>query len=1050
MWLRRIGLFGFVSLILAGCLSGQSPNGTINGLVLDPTGASIVGAEIRIANDATGVQYTGRTNGEGIYVVTNLPPGPYRLQVSKIGFKTLIKPDIILNVQDSLAINFTLPVGAASEVVTVTGGAPLMNTESGSVSTVIDRTFVESLPLNGRSFNTLLQLTPGVVIAPVPPNGSSPGQFSIAGQRTDANNFTVDGVSANFGVSSTLSPGGSGTGTAQAFSALGGTSSLVSVEALQEFRIETSSFAPEFGRSPGGQVILTTRSGTNDFHGGLYEYFRNTVMDANNWFNDAQVPPTPKAAEHHNDFGGYLGGPIWRDRTFFFTSYEGARLEQPQSQVLQVPSLYARAQAPAALLPYLNAYPQPNDPPTSPTAYVAPLSASFSNRATLDAGSVRVDHTFNDRFSIFGRYNDAPSGATNLNTTIPSNPENVQVNTQTLTVGVNMLLTPDVSNALRGNYSTQSSATSYSLDSFGGATPVPAALLLGTLPEATNGAFFLTFDTNSLYFIGPQTANRTKQLNFVDDLSWSVANHQLKFGADFRDIFLRIDPYQNFLRYFGTSVQDFISTGQTILEPAAAKESQFLAPAFSLYAQDTWKVSPRLTVTYGLRWELSPAPSARGTTTLAAWKNVNDPSELALAPPGTGLWSTTFGNFAPRVGLAYSLTAKGDFVLRIGGGVFYDLGVGEASALGLNFPNFANGNLTTVSVPLADPTPYLASLSGQPPFPTGVVGYSPDLKLPRSYQWNVALEKSLGSHQVISATYLGQAGRDLLRQEALPQPNSTFSGDFLLWQEDAFSNYNALQLQYRRPLSGHLQALLNYSWSHSLDNASNDVVAGLANTVISGTGDYASSDFDVRQSFSGAVTYAVQGISKPGVLSLLTKDWFLDTVVVSRTGFPFNATLRGTSPDPGGFAVSRPDLVAGQPLYLSGSLCRSTFEALGILTNGESCPGGMGLNPGAFSIPSTVRQGTEGRNDIRGFGLTQVDLSVGRKFPLTERVNLQFRADAFNLFNHPNFSNPAALLDCGPACLLSGTTLNGSLGGLNPLFQEGGPRSLQLSLKLSF
>src|SRR6202161_3804578 len=287
MRVRKIGFFAMWITLFPGCILAQSPNGIINGLVIDPSGSVIAGAEIRVVNDATSVQYTGKTNGEGIYVVTNLPPGSYRLQVSKIGFKTLIKPDIILNVQDSLAINFTLPVGAVSEIVTVTGGAPLMNTVSGSVSTVIDRNFVQSLPLNGRSFNTLLQLTPGVVIAPVPPNGSSPGQFSIAGQRTDANNFTVDGVSANFGVSSTLSPGGSGTGTAQAFSALGGTSSLVSVEALQEFRIETSSFAPEFGRSPGGQVMLTTRSGTNDFHGAVYEYFRNNVLAANDWFANA-------------------------------------------------------------------------------------------------------------------------------------------------------------------------------------------------------------------------------------------------------------------------------------------------------------------------------------------------------------------------------------------------------------------------------------------------------------------------------------------------------------------------------------------------------------------------------------------------------------------------------------------------------------------------------------------------------------------------------------------------------------------------------------------
>jgi hypothetical protein len=315
--LRQVTSLLTVVLFFIAPLFAQSPNGTISGLVIDPTGAVIVGAEVIIKNDATGLVYTTKTNNEGIYVLPNLPPGQYRLQVSRIGFKTLIKPDINLSVQDALAINFTLPVGAMSETVTVPGGASLVNTQSGSVSTVVDRNFVESLPLNGRSFNTLLQLTPGVVIAPEPVSGT--GQFSVAGQRASSNNFLVDGVSANFGVAPTQGQGTSGTGSAQAFSVLGGTSSLVSVEALQEFRVETSSFAPEFGRAPGGQVILNTRSGTNEFHGALYEYFRNDVLDANDWF--ANEAGKPRAAERHNDFGGYLGGPIQKDHTFFFVSY---------------------------------------------------------------------------------------------------------------------------------------------------------------------------------------------------------------------------------------------------------------------------------------------------------------------------------------------------------------------------------------------------------------------------------------------------------------------------------------------------------------------------------------------------------------------------------------------------------------------------------------------------------------------------------------------------------------------------------------------------------
>ncbi|MGA7190418.1 MAG: carboxypeptidase regulatory-like domain-containing protein, partial [Candidatus Acidiferrales bacterium] len=226
MWLRRIVFFGMVSLVLAGCLSGQSPNATINGLVLDPDDRAIAGAEIRIANDATGVQYTGKTNEEGIYVVTNLPPGPYRLQVSKLGFKTLIKPDIILNVQDTLAINFTLSVGAFSEIVTVTGGAPLLNTESAVVSTVVDRQFAENLPMNGRSFQTLIQLTPGVVLTPS--SEGAEGQFSVNGQRAASNYWMVDGVGANIGTGANFNAGIGFGGALGSFSVLGGTNSLVS------------------------------------------------------------------------------------------------------------------------------------------------------------------------------------------------------------------------------------------------------------------------------------------------------------------------------------------------------------------------------------------------------------------------------------------------------------------------------------------------------------------------------------------------------------------------------------------------------------------------------------------------------------------------------------------------------------------------------------------------------------------------------------------------------------------------------------------------------
>ncbi len=1043
MRVRLFGLCFITVLLFISSTAAQSPDATISGIVLDPSGGIIAGADVVIVNDSTGVQYDSKTNSNGIYVVPNLPPGSYRIQVSNSGFKTIIKPNIVIHVQDALAINFTLPIGAASEIVTVQGGAPLVNTENAAVGTTIDRNFAESLPLNGRSFNMLLQLTPGVVIAPSSNVGGAPGQFSIAGQRTDANNFSVDGVSANFGVSLGLNGimGAAGTGSAQAFNALGGTSSLVSVDALQEFRIATSSFAPEFGRSPGGQVGLTTRSGTNGFHGGIFEYFRNNILDANDWF--ANQIGKSRAAERHNDFGSFFSGPLRKDRTFFFASYEGARLRLPRTSNAAVPSAYALSIAPAALAPFLQAFPKPDSSTIVPGVYTSPFTAVYSDRATLDAGSIRIDHTLNSRFSLFGRYNQAPSElaqrAVARNTIQTSD-----VNTRTLTVGANMGLTAGIWNAVRGNYSTQSANSIYSLDSFGGAAPLDPTLLLGSLPVTDNTAAFTTLDligSNGFYFFGPIARNRATQMNFVDDLAVVSGPHQLKFGADYRGIFTSTAPPSATVAAIPLSVQSFLATGQAFLVNAQkSAHSDFLAQSLSLYGQDTWKITPRLTLTYGFRWEWSPAPSARGKTTFAAWTNTDNPAQLALAPSGTPLWNTTYANFAPRIGIAYRLNQRGDFVLRAGWGIYYDLGVGSSANVATTFPNRAVLGSFSVPLPVTNVSSLLPPLSLQPPFTGQIYMFSPNLNLPRSYQWNFALEKSFGA-QVVTATYVGQVGRDLLRNEGLAMPNSSFapSSSVFLTQNQTSSDYQALQLQFRRPLASRLQMLLNYTWSHSLDNQSDDSLSAVSNTVISAANDWGSSSFDVRHSFSGALTYAIPSQAKSGLLSVATRDWSLDTVIVARTGFSFNATLSDFSL--GASAPSRPDLVPGQHLWIVNS----------------AAPGGRSLNPLAFALPATVRQGTEGRNDIPGFGLTEVDCSIGRKFAISERFNVQLRADAFNLLNHPNFANPTAAFSFGagplqaqPQALHSTQMLNFGLGGLNPIFAEGGPRSLQLSLRLTF
>jgi hypothetical protein len=376
------------------------------------------------------------------------------------------------------------------------------------------------------------------------------------------------------------------------------------------------------------------------------------------------------------------------------------------------------------------------------------------------------------------------------------------------------------------------------------------------------------------------------------------------------------------------------------------------------------------------------------------------------------------------------LDDKHDFVLRANWGIFYDLGLGQVATLATGFPNGATLTTAIATVPVGDLTPFLPTISPQPPFP-GAYGFSPDMKLPRSYQWNVALEKSLGGSQALTVTYVGQAGRDLLRNTGYFLPNPNFSSFFYLTTNGAFSNYEALQVQYRKALKSGLQVLANYSFSHSLDNSSNDVVSGA--NAISAARDYASSDFDVRHSFSAALHYDMPPLAKSRTASALVNDWSVDIIGVARSGFPFNALIFTVSPVLG-FTYIRPDLVPGQAKWISN----------------PTAGGGQSLNPAAFLRPPAGQQGTEGRNDIPGFGLTQFDSSLAKKFSLSERLRLQFRADAFNILNHPNFTSPQGLVFRGPSQQKSTKMLNQGLGGLNPLFQEGGPRSLQLSLRLTF
>ena len=1025
-------------------LRAQSTNASITGRVTDPSKALIAGAKAAAVSSGTSFRYEAATNGSGEYYLTNLPPGAYRIEIEKTGFKKLIKPDVTLHVQDAIELNFELTLGSMSETITVEAGAPLVNTESGTVSTVIDRTFVDNLPLNGRSFQTLIMLTPGVVVTATAFDDQ--GQFSVNGQRADANYFTVDGVSANFGVTGYAPLVQSAGGALPALSALGGTNSLVSVDAMQEFRIQTSSFAPEFGRTPGGQISILTRSGTNRFHGTLFEYFRNNTLDANDWF--VNYDHLPKPEERQNDFGGVFGGPIIKDKTFFFFSYEGLRLRQPSTQETVVPDSASRQQAPTAMQPYLNAYPIANGAELG--AGLAQFNAGYSNPSSLDAYSIRMDQVLSSKVSLFGRYDYSPStteerGPNTGSGSSLSTTQSLPFSLQTLTVGLTEIINTGVSNDIRANYSNDRAVYKYSLDNFGGAVPLPDSALFPTGFSSMNSVFEFLIVGAGEFATGKYSTDEQRQINLVDNLSVTTGRHQLKFGADYRWLSPFSIPfaYLQLALFSGmtTSPGGALSGSASLAGTFAAQGNALLSQNFSFYGQDTWKITPKLTVTYGLRWDINPPLKGKNLANDPfTVTGLNDPPTIALAPRGTPLYKTTYGNFAPRVGLAYQFSGirNWEAVLRGGFGVFYDLGSGSLGGVSSYFPYLNDTFATDVPFPLSPQNAAPPALTTSPPVSVISVA-DPNLKLPRTYEWNGALEQSLGSSQSLSATYVGAVGRDLLRVTDLVSPNPDF-GYVNVTSNTATSNYNALQLKFERRLSHGLQALASYTWSHSIDIASTDALANYLNTpssVANPNIDRGNSDFDIRHAFTAGVTYNLPSSESNNITHAVLGGWSVDSFIFARTAPPVDV-VSGLVIADGIDLYPRPDVVPGVPLVLYGS----------------QYPGGKAFNSAAFTAPPTGQQGDFGRNVLRGFGAWQADVAFQRQFRLTEKMGLRFRGEFFNLFNHPNFGSPNNNLT-SPLFGQSTQTLASSLAGgdnagFNPLYQIGGPRSIQLALKLVF
>jgi hypothetical protein len=1023
---------------------------TLLGIVQDSSKASLPAATVKLINIQTGAENDSVTNRDGGFLLNGVLPGAYTLRIERTGFATTQVSGITLNVGDSKTLLIRMKVGSVTESVEVDATGLTLNTTDASVSTVVDRKFVGSVPLNGRSFQDLISMTPGIVTQnpqAASQLGNTQGEFSVNGQQPLANSFLVDGVSAN--VDSGLVTGASrlvGTGSAAGSTALGTTQSLVPLDALEEFRVLSSTYSAEYGRTPGGQFSFLTRSGTNTMHGSLFLYFRNSEFDSNDWFTGAQyfVP----ALYSQNDFGGTLGGPVvlpklydGHDKTFFFLSYEGLYLSQPTPQIFQyVPASEVVNAAPAALAPVFQtfpaSYPEILDAAGNPTGLAELIFYGYALPSQVNATSIRIDHIFSPGMSGFLRYGDTPSySQTRQLFSLTAN----RVHTQTFTLGVANQISATMSNEFRAGYAENSSQVdTRSQPFFPSGLPINLNTAIG-IPASdspvSSEAYIHIVGVGDTESRTDEGAGALHQWNLRDTFSIQTGNHLLKFGIDQRHIASTLNPP-------ALSVEadffDRASMVNNLTSDVVITRAQDASPTleeFSAFSEDEWKVSKSLNLSLGLRWEVNPPPKgANGKDAYTVLGDVNSPSTLNLAPRGTPLWHTSWYNFAPRLGAAWIADSKPDreLVLRAGGGVFFDTGT-QPSLGAFNGIGF-DSSVSSQNTPLPVTQSQLDfSTAVVPPYTnTTVFAFPSHLQLPYSFQWNVGLEKALDRNQSLTVSYVGANGHRLLQEQRrnVSQSNPTF-GDVYYFPGGITSSYQALQMKFQRAMSRGLQALVSYTWAHALDYGSTDPAFPLVR------GD---SDLDVRQNLEAAASWNLPPPPGNRLVKSLFGNWSLDGRLIARTAFPVNLSgnmffdaVTGTT------YYNGVNLVPNRPLYL----------------HGIGYPGGRMFNGGpneanpAFMLPDGMEPGDAPRNFLRGFDATQVNLAARRQFHLHDRLSFYFGAEIFNLLNHPNFGYVDPYLT---DALFGQSTkmLYQSFGATGSLYQQGGPRSMQFELKLVF
>lgn len=968
---------------------GQVDRSSINGTVTDPNGARVPGVVVTATQSATGLARNTETSSEGAFSISGLPIGIYTISLNKPGFSEVRMAGLNQGIGETRTLNVQLQISAVPEQVAVAAPVVHVDTSSAVVGAPIEQAQLRELPLNGRNWASLTALSPGAI-----DNGPSDQRtIRFAGHGLDDNDFLFDGVDAS-GVLNQAQ---------KQYVRL-----AIPLDSIAEFQVQSQNFSADMGMTAGGQISVASPSGTNVFHGSLFDYFRNDMLDARSPFDGRSAAPFLM-----NQFGAGLSGPIMRDRTFFYTNYEGLRQRLGQRQIGLVPSPSflggAEALSPA-LTPVYGAYPKGTSPTSDPQVWNYLARANQVDNE--DSGMIRLDHHFTRRTTAFLRYSGDDAVYS-----IPTGALNVLANTDTkLKNGVVELFhifSPALINQAKFGINQDIYHTA-------NISPVPFGVSVSNLSSLTAGS--TTYGDGTTF-------------SYVDDATWVKARHTIKFGATVRRINMNQgNSASGTLTYL--SLNNFMTnsmdsaTYTSLLPLKRMRKTQYYA-----YVQDEYRAAPNLTINLGLRYSFF--------NVFHETDNRAIPFDFATCggycARGSAFSFPRYDDLDPRLGIAW---AHGKTIVRGGAGIYHSDGQEDDQNLPISNDVLRYTLSSTGTTGLRYPIdPFLQNSTGIVT-PRDLYRYRKDMYVA---SWTASIQRVLPGNLVATASYFGNKGTDLLtttyvntidpRTGVRPYPQF----GVVSWRgNDSNSTFHALQINARRAFERGWLLAANYMWSHSIND---DGIGGgesdTAQNVSCRTCEKASSDFDVRQVFNVSAVYGLPfGMGKtflpqPGTARAILGGWQLSGIVTARTGLPVNVVVnRANSALPNQFSVSgaeRPDVVPGVSVVPSAGRTPNNW-----------------INPAAFAVPAAGAFGNAGRNLVRAPGLWQIDAALIRTIPLSERVGLQCRVEAFNVLNRAQYGSPQANLSSPLTFGVITTPVNQGATG------TGSPRQFQLALRLTF